>query len=586
MVFDVAYSPSRDLVPRPDKYNATTPTVPVEERQRKGFCETLYFLDSSSACVSAISTSSRCSSTGLASSGEGTNPVIDIVAVHGLNGHCEKTWTAGNGIDSVNWLRDLLPHDLPNARILSWGYDANTHSGSRVSCQYLFDHARTLVSDLCLERQITETSKRPIIFVAHSLGGIIVKSALIHSDAARRGALEEHRAVKLSTYGILFMGTPHQGGSGVALGKLMVNVASLGQYGPISSDFVTKFAFEEYATPTVLGKSIMVVPRASAVVPGAADGEPIAIHADHINMVKFESKSDPGYKTVSGHLRLMAARAGDAIDQRWDTEGRVDAVRFNRVVASFAVQSSVPEVSHVERSVGRQEQLLREHFHQQTQILNSLEIKIQQVSHQMRNRPKELGYPWETGVSEDQLKVDDGLGAEYLLPTELCGTPEGTTFRDYSELALPCVDDPYFNQFGGYNAFWALLHQYLPKLYDHLGGPISMTDNQLAYGYVDLGRMEEQDKGAVRRIAEDYWFEVVEAIVDQGMDISPDIAADFSKEKTRREPETKKKDFGSGLDEMAIRRMRDEFAESSMGIELKEIKMGNWNGVPHWLIED
>jgi hypothetical protein len=77
------------------------------------------------------------------------------------------------------------------------------------------------------------------------------------------------------------MGTPHQGGSGVALGKLMVNVASvfmaaddrllqhlerdsewlqqqLGQYGPISGDFVTKFAFEEYATPTVLGRSMVV----------------------------------------------------------------------------------------------------------------------------------------------------------------------------------------------------------------------------------------------------------------------------------------------------------------------------------------
>ena len=105
--------------------------------------------------------------------------------------------------------------------------------------------------------------------------------ALIHSDTARRGALEEHRAVKLSTYGIVFMGTPHQGGSGVALGKLMVNVASvfvaaddrllqhlecdsewlqqqLGQYGPISSDFVTKFAYETYATPTVLGHSMVV----------------------------------------------------------------------------------------------------------------------------------------------------------------------------------------------------------------------------------------------------------------------------------------------------------------------------------------
>lgn len=74
---------------------------------------------------------------------------------------------------------------------------------------------------------------------------------LIYSDAARRGALEEHRAVKLSTYGI---------------GKLIVNVASvfvkaddrllqhlerhsewlqqqLGQYGPISGDFDSAEAF-------------------------------------------------------------------------------------------------------------------------------------------------------------------------------------------------------------------------------------------------------------------------------------------------------------------------------------------------------
>ncbi|KAF1952737.1 TPR-like protein [Byssothecium circinans] len=312
---------------------------------------------------------------------EGIDPVVDIVAVHGLNGDREKTWTASSG---VNWLRDLLPQDLPNARIISWGYDANTHRRSGVSCQYLFDHARTLVSDLCLERQVTQTSRRPIIFVAHSLGGIIVKSALIHSDAARRGALEEHRSIKLSTYGVMFMGTPHQGGSGVALGRLMVNVASvfvaaddrllqhlerdsewlqqqLGQYGPISSDFVTKFAFEEYATPTVLGQSFMVVPRASAVVPGVADGESIVIHADHINMVKFGSKSDPGYKTVSGHLRVMAANAGDAIGRRWDTEGRVDAVRSNGPIESFTVKFSVPEVSPVEHFVSRDEELDRIH---------------------------------------------------------------------------------------------------------------------------------------------------------------------------------------------------------------------------------
>ena len=68
-----------------------------------------------------------------------------------------------------------------------------------------------------------------------------------------------------------------------------------------------------------------VVPKASAVVPGAADAEPIVIHADHINMAKFASKEDSGYRTVSGHLRVMAEDAGEAIALRWAEEGRVDA---------------------------------------------------------------------------------------------------------------------------------------------------------------------------------------------------------------------------------------------------------------------
>ena len=68
-----------------------------------------------------------------------------------------------------------------------------------------------------------------------------------------------------------------------------------------------------------------VVPKPSAVVPGAVDAEPIVIHADHINMTKFASKEDSGYRTVSGHLRIMAESAGEAIASRWAEEGRVDA---------------------------------------------------------------------------------------------------------------------------------------------------------------------------------------------------------------------------------------------------------------------
>ncbi len=60
-----------------------------------------------------------------------------------------------------------------------------------------------------------------------------------------------------------------------------------------------------------------MVPKASAVVPGVADAEQIAIPADHLNMVKFASREDGGYEKVSGHLWLLAEEAPGAISLRW-----------------------------------------------------------------------------------------------------------------------------------------------------------------------------------------------------------------------------------------------------------------------------
>ena len=69
---------------------------------------------------------------------------------------------------------------------------------------------------------------------------------------------------------------------------------------------------------------MQIVPRASAVVPGASDAESIAIHADHINMVKFASRENNDYINVSGHLQIMAQDASDIIASRWEEEGRID----------------------------------------------------------------------------------------------------------------------------------------------------------------------------------------------------------------------------------------------------------------------
>ncbi|KAL8734453.1 MAG: hypothetical protein Q9181_003191 [Wetmoreana brouardii] len=48
------------------------------------------------------------------------DPAVDICFVHGLRGGRVATWTSKN----VCWPKDLLPADIPDARILSFGYDA------------------------------------------------------------------------------------------------------------------------------------------------------------------------------------------------------------------------------------------------------------------------------------------------------------------------------------------------------------------------------------------------------------------------------------------------------------------------------
>ena len=125
---------------------------------------------------------------------------VDIVAIHGLNGDFEDSWTDRE--TGKLWLRDSLPEDLPGARIFSFGYEASVFFNKhRVG---LLDFANDLLVRLSTVR--SDIKRRPIIFLAHSLGGIVCKQALVRAQQEPR-----YHTILEDTTSILFFGTPHRG---------------------------------------------------------------------------------------------------------------------------------------------------------------------------------------------------------------------------------------------------------------------------------------------------------------------------------------------------------------------------------------
>ena len=123
---------------------------------------------------------------------------VDIVAIHGFTGTCYGTWTHE---DKTLWLRDVLPRDFPKARIFTYSYPSQFLCRSKAT---VADYARSLLSNLISERRGQE--RRPIVFLAHSLGGIVCKQALIKASQEKRFTV-----LLESTIGIFFFGTPHRG---------------------------------------------------------------------------------------------------------------------------------------------------------------------------------------------------------------------------------------------------------------------------------------------------------------------------------------------------------------------------------------
>jgi len=135
--------------------------------------------------------------------------IFSIIAVHGLNSrskndrdHAWDTWRSPSGASGRLWLRDDLPRHLPDTRILLYEYNSTAVYGK--DRDTFIGKANDLLEAIRIERDGTES--RPILLLGHSMGGLLIKQALINAHNNPK-----YTPIKDATTGLAFFATPHHG---------------------------------------------------------------------------------------------------------------------------------------------------------------------------------------------------------------------------------------------------------------------------------------------------------------------------------------------------------------------------------------
>ncbi|MCB1035608.1 MAG: hypothetical protein KDD47_17430 [Acidobacteria bacterium] len=237
---------------------------------------------------------------------------MDVVFVHGLGGDREGTWhPAGRPQDLFpRWIGE----DHPEVGVWSLGYGARTSDWFGASMP-LADRAVNALEHLRAHGLV----RRPLVFVTHSLGGIVVKRMLRHARDMNAGDLEEVR-------GVAFLATPHGGSSLATFARLLPRifrpsslvyelVAAHPELRDLSSWYRnnhqrlgirTKVLFETQKTWW------LKVVREDAADPGVAGVDVVPIPADHFSICKPCSRDELVYRTVSAFVAECLAGKGPA----------------------------------------------------------------------------------------------------------------------------------------------------------------------------------------------------------------------------------------------------------------------------------
>ncbi|KAI0455693.1 hypothetical protein F5B21DRAFT_178737 [Xylaria acuta] len=277
-----------------------------------------------------------------------TNAQVDLIAVPGLGSHPLGSWKSSTGNEI--WLRDYVPWDIPNYRVILYGYDTKLQG----------NHSKQSIEDLggaCMEsitafRADTDTSQRPIIFIGHSLGGLLIKEALIRARKRSGDGSNLHKAC----YGMLFFGVPNLGLRNDQLGAIVQGQPNQALIDSLivdkdsePSDFLRRISdqfsetckgqypvinfFERKYSPTVqvhadgtlrkTGEMSLLVTKESATKTGlvaAAEEDNIPLDTDHSGLVKYDSRNHELYMIVRRRLAKIIDEAKKEVAERFSEQ--------------------------------------------------------------------------------------------------------------------------------------------------------------------------------------------------------------------------------------------------------------------------
>lgn len=240
---------------------------------------------------------------------ENENRIADLIFVHGLGGDALSTWHP-QGKKEINdsWLA-WLGRDFEELGIWSVNYEVEPFRW-RGSTMPLADRATNVVDLL----DIHEIGERPVIFITHSLGGLVVKQMLRH--ASDYGNPSWKKIVE-QTKGIVFLSTPHSGsdianwmkyiggiiGASVSVEELRANDSRLRELNSVYRNHpqLKEISIIVYCEnePT---KGVMVVDQTSAD-PGIAGVTPIPLDKNHISIAKPSSAKSQLYLRVKKFIK-------------------------------------------------------------------------------------------------------------------------------------------------------------------------------------------------------------------------------------------------------------------------------------------